>query len=101
MDQFKSWMSYGQFIREVARHRRYVRTPDAQDFLRVVAATCKARLLPVPSGRTFWRAQLGHDSQMVGGWEQEVAYRPLRMKPSRLLKFAVGRPFIQLLKSAG
>jgi hypothetical protein len=81
MDQFKSWGSYGQFSREVARHRRYVRTSDAQEFLRVVAATCKARLVPVPAEQILWRAQLGHDTQIVDGWEQETAYRPLRMKP--------------------
>jgi len=83
MEKFKSWESYGLFRSEVVRQRRYVRTPEAQEFLCVVAMTCKARLLPVPPKRIFWRAQLGHDWQVMDmdDVEQEVAYKPARMKP--------------------
>jgi RES domain-containing protein len=81
---FKSWNSYSDFSREVARQRRYVRTREAEDFLRAVAATCTDRLRAVPKGRIFWRAQLGHDLGIVDqqqGYEQDVAFPPSRMKP--------------------
>jgi hypothetical protein len=81
---FKSWNSYGDFSREVARQRRYVRTQEAEDFLRAVAATCTGRLRPVPKDRIFWRAQLGHSSGIVDqsqGYEQDIAFPPSRMKP--------------------
>jgi hypothetical protein len=81
---FKSWSSYGDFSREVAQRRRYVRTREAEDFLRAVAATCKARLRPIPNGQIFWRAQLGHDLRIADqhqGYEQDVAFTPGRMKP--------------------
>jgi RES domain len=90
MEKFKSWDSYGLFSREVVRQRRYMRTPEAQEFLSVVAATCKARLLPVPAKRIFWRAQLGHGLQVVDSVEQEAAYTPGRMKP-RVDRAAEGR----------
>ncbi|WP_432289634.1 RES family NAD+ phosphorylase (plasmid) [Aminobacter sp. BA135] len=62
---FESWRSYWHFSQEIRRNRRYVRTPKSDAFLRTVAETCKSRLSDVPSGRIFWRAQLGH------GWEHE------------------------------
>jgi hypothetical protein len=86
MVPFKSWDSYGDFSREVVRRRRYVRTPDAEDFLHAIASTCKARLRPVRQGTIFWRAQLGHDSQVLDqqtDYEEDVAFGPSRMKPRR------------------
>src|SRR4029077_8932976 len=83
---FKSWNSYGDFNREVVRQRRYVRTPEAEDFLRGVASSCKARLRQVHQGTIFWRAQLGHDSQVLSqqnNYEGDVAFEPLRMKPRK------------------
>ena len=86
MAPFKSWNSYDDFSREVARQHRYMRTPDADDFLHAVAATCKARLHQMQQGTIFWRAQLGHSSQALdqqNGYEEDVAFGPSRMKPRR------------------
>jgi hypothetical protein len=87
MAQFKSWDSYGHFSREIARRRRYVRTPDAEEFLRAVASTSKTRLRKVREGHIFYRAQLGHEWQTVEDqdhqYEQEVAFSPPRMKPRK------------------
>jgi hypothetical protein len=84
-EQFKSWRSYALFSREVARHRRYVRTPEAQDFLRMVASTCKDRLIPVGTEQIFWRAQLGHSSHTREeenySYDEDIPYCPKRMKP--------------------
>lgn len=63
-----------------------MRTREAEDFLRAVAATCKGRLRQVPKGQIFWRAQLGHSSGIVDqdrGYEQDIALPPSRMKPRR------------------
>jgi hypothetical protein len=83
MAQFKSWDSYSAFRREITGRYRYVRTPDSEDFLRTVAFTCKRRLLLVPQGRIFWRAQLGHASRILEALasEEDVAFGPARMKP--------------------
>jgi RES domain-containing protein len=87
MAQFKSWDSYGHFSREIARRRRYVRTPDAEEFLHAVASTCKTRVRTVREGHIFFRAQLGHEWQTVEDedhrHEQEVAFSPSRMKPRK------------------
>jgi hypothetical protein len=86
MAAFKSWTSYDDFSREVARQYRYVRTPEADDFLRAVASTCKTRLRPVQQGTIFWRAQLGHSSQVSdqqSDYEEDVAFEPSRMKPRK------------------
>lgn len=85
MSPFKSWNSFSDFSREVARKRRYVRTTEAEDFLRAVASTCKGRLRPMRKGHIFWRAQLGNDTRDLQdeGYEEDVAFSPLRMKPRR------------------
>lgn len=62
---FESWQSYWHFSHEIRRNRRYVRTLQADAFLRTVAETCKERLQTIAPGRIFWRAQLGHD------WEHD------------------------------
>jgi RES domain len=85
MAEFTSWDSYGQFSREVVSHRRYVRTPESEEFLRTVAVTCKARLRRVKKDSIFWRAQLGHDLRVgeTADYRQleEVAFPPPRMRP--------------------
>jgi hypothetical protein len=87
MAQFKSWDSYAQFSREIASHRRYVRTQETEEFLRTVSSTCEARRRSVPKNTIFWRAQLGHDSREVEGsdyqYPEDVAFGPLRMQPRR------------------
>src|SRR5204862_4209321 len=84
-DQFKESESFARSRREVARHRRYVLSPEAQESLRVVAATCKERLFQVSTEQIFWRAQLGFDTdereQDGVLYDEEVPYSPTRMKP--------------------
>jgi hypothetical protein len=46
----------------------------------VVASTCKDRLLQVPTGKIFWRAQLGCEQDSVT-YLEEVPYGQKRMKP--------------------
>jgi RES domain-containing protein len=84
MNQFKSWDSYARFKDEVTRQRRYVRTPEAEEFLRVVASTCKARLLRVERGHVFWRAQLGCEwraPEELVFVQLPAPHPPSRMKP--------------------
>lgn len=61
MTEFKSWRDFWKFERELMRDRRFVRSPEAEEFLTAVQETCPSRRLEIPSGRHFWRAQLGHD----------------------------------------
>jgi RES domain-containing protein len=84
VNQFKSWDSFSKFNHEVTRQGRYLRTPEADEFLRIVASTCKSRIREVENGQPFWRAQLGHEwgvSKEVPGIRVPVAYPPSRMKP--------------------
>src|SRR6266849_4963259 len=86
MMRFKSWNSYSVFSREIERERRFVRTQEAEEFLRVVAATCKERLQVIPKGRRLWRAQLGNcwrQADKSTRFEEPIAYGTLRMKPMR------------------
>jgi hypothetical protein len=86
MPQFEDWNSFTKFHQEVTRHRRYVRTPEAERFLRDVAVTCKARLVPIEQGRPLWRAQLGNAWRLAEpdkpkGFEVAVPHPASRMKP--------------------
>lgn len=80
---FASWRSYWDFSREVARMRRYVRTPESTAFLEAVARTCALREKTIPEGWIARRAQLGHDWRFEEQIQDEVpaAYPPKRMKP--------------------
>ncbi|MGB9118171.1 RES family NAD+ phosphorylase [Bradyrhizobium sp.] len=83
MARFKSAACYAQFSREVRLQRRYVRTADADDFLRAVALTCRSRIKECPAGKIFWRAQLGNgwETQEDGDRSAPICYQPSRMKP--------------------
>lgn len=90
MAKFGSWDSYSRFRFEIARKRRYVRTPEADEFLRVVAATCKTRLRPMAKGMLLWRAQLWVDQEdhwrLIDDEHDEKIPAPLppkRMKPRK------------------
>jgi hypothetical protein len=43
------------------RHFRYARTPEQEEFLKLVATTSDSRSLTMKGGFILWRAQLGHD----------------------------------------
>jgi hypothetical protein len=83
---FKSVDSYRGFARAVRRDYRYARTPDQEEFLRVLAATSHSRSLTMKAERILWRAQLGHDWRKIeqeGVSEEEpTAYPSERMKPT-------------------
>ena len=81
MAGFESCWSYWKFKDEVARRRRYIRTPVADEFLRAVAATCDQRAKTLRAGCIFWRAQLGHDVRPLADGEPEAPHRSARMKP--------------------
>lgn len=58
--EFKSWRSYLDFRREVARDWRYVRSETAQTFLDAVAAGSHSRAVDIPAKSCFYRAQVAH-----------------------------------------
>ena len=59
-DNFQSAEAFQKFRDEILRDRRYLWSASASQFLEAVAATCRRRLLQIPKGHQFWRAQLGH-----------------------------------------
>lgn len=61
--EFASWRSYWRFASEVAHHWRYVQSPETVQFLELVASQAKGRVVTVPQGRRFRRAQ-----KAVHGW---------------------------------
>lgn len=86
MNKFKSWNSYGNFASRIRHKRRYIRTPEDNEFLREVLRTSKSRIRDVPDGTKLWRAQLGHDWEPHYEGDRHVtdlpaAYLPERMKP--------------------
>jgi len=82
---FKSADSFRHFDKSVRRELRYVRTPEQEDFLKVLVATSHARALLLKEGIILWRAQIGHDwreeKQGEDSFEVPAAYSPKRMKP--------------------
>lgn len=56
---------FWRFSSEIARTRRYIRTPKAEEILKLVSKTCLSRLRELPQGWLTWRAQIGHD------WERD------------------------------
>ena len=82
---FKSFDSYRRFSRAVRHEFRYARTPEQEEFLKVVASTSRSRSLTMKAGLVLWRAQLGYDwreEQQDGqSFEVQAAHPPARMKP--------------------
>lgn len=68
MDSFPSTEAFLEFRNEVSSHSRYLWTPQAEQFLRAVADTCKSRLRTIQKAEVFWRAQIGHE------WIEEPSY---------------------------
>lgn len=65
---FKSVDSYRDFARAVRGEFRYARTPEQNEFLKMLAATSPSRSLTMRAGHVLWRAQLGHQWRKI---EQE------------------------------
>jgi hypothetical protein len=57
--------SYRLFAESVKTDLRYVRHKDATNFLNRVLASCGDRKLTIPTGKVYWRARLGCDSEEI------------------------------------
>ncbi len=82
---FPSWQAYATFAFTVKRKERYFRTPEIEEFLRLVVKSSSTRQKIIPKGSIFCRAQLGHDWRIVKQDSEEfddvTAHPPERMKP--------------------
>lgn len=83
MNTFDSHDAFRKFEREVSRKQRYIRTLKAEQFLEAVITTCLSRTSRISNGRTFWRAQEGHDWQFEPkiGDNLPAPHLPKRMMP--------------------
>jgi RES domain-containing protein len=89
MSHFGSWEDYQIFARSVRTRRRYIRTVEEESFLEAVRSTVKDRIVPLPAGWEFWRAQRGYCEGIIEQWCDEAPipipaarpYPPERMKP--------------------
>lgn len=84
MHEFRSWEGYKVFVRTVTRETRYILDGEVKEFLEVVLATCQPRILSVPLGTIYWRAQLGHEwGKALPPYEKQDA--PVPFPPARLI----------------
>jgi RES domain len=89
MNHFGSWLDYKIFERSVRTRRRYIRTSEEQSFLEAVRFTVKDRIVTLPAGWEFWRAQRGYCEGTIEQWYDDDPipipaarpYPPGRMKP--------------------
>jgi RES domain len=72
MSHFTSWQDYEIFSRSVRTRNRYVRTAEETRFLDALRFEVKDRILPLPAGWEFWRAQRGY---CIGSTELDVGDR--------------------------
>ena len=81
--KFDSWRSFWNFQREASRHRRYIRTPEADRFLAAIRMTAQMRVRDIPEGWIGWRAALAHDGRYDAQIDDEIpcAAKPERMRP--------------------
>jgi hypothetical protein len=82
---FKTWQAFSNFERDVRKNRRFVRSPDADEFLSAVRQTVSNRKSKISRDRGLWRAQLGFTWRYLDeiGDEIPAAFPPERMKPLR------------------
>lgn len=87
MSVFKSPLDYRRFATQIRNNRRFLHTPEVSAFLEAVCQGSQNRLVTVPTGRTFCRAQLGHSEPRRGlGSDHvwvEAPHPPERMIPSK------------------
>jgi hypothetical protein len=81
MSHFVSWQDYQIFARSVRTRNRYLRTAEEDSFLETVRFTVKDRIVPLPAGWEFWRAQRGY---CIGSIEIDVEDRTEKI-PSAIL----------------
>lgn len=78
MPAFKSSDAYRRFADEVTQKRRYVRGPEAEEFLQTLLHEGGKRVEKVSAGQHFFRAQLGCDTEPDGAL---APFSADRMKP--------------------
>ena len=61
MMELKDIGHFPQFKMEIRNHRRYIRTPDAERFLKSVRDTCKMREQTLNKGALLYRCQIGSE----------------------------------------
>lgn len=83
MQAFSSRDAFWIFATEIATRRRYLRSAEADMFLKMVGRACHERTTTIPTGTLFWRAQLGHDwaTHPRRGEKIKAPYPENRMKP--------------------
>lgn len=86
MTDFVSWWEWMRFNERVRHRTRYIYSADTERFLDALIATSASRCERVEVGASYWRAQIGCDTEerSVGGTtaaQVSVPYGPERMKP--------------------
>jgi hypothetical protein len=85
MSEFSTWWAYAHFAFAVKQRERYFRSPEMDEFLRLVLETSANRQATIPAGRIFFRAQLGNGWRTVGAGDEEfddvAPHEPERMRP--------------------
>lgn len=91
MPHFESARDYWTFQHSVKNEARYVRTKQAEEFLKALSKSAKEQeqQFQLDKGRLLWRAQLGHgwspmfdnDGNQIEDAEEIGPHEPDRMKP--------------------
>lgn len=83
MQAFSGRDAFWIFATEIATRRRYLRSAEAEMFLRMVGRACHERTATIPTGTLLWRAQLGHDwaTHPKRGGKIKAPHPKNRMKP--------------------
>lgn len=80
---FSGTDAFWHFEKEVTLQSRYLRSPQATQFLEAAVATCRHRLRTINAGSIFWRAQIGHrwTDDAAAGKRIPLPHPEARMKP--------------------
>ena len=84
---FQSWNSYLSFKGKIEHEERYFYSKDVQEFLDELIISARERIVSIPKGQCYWRAQLGSELMPLDdGNGQIIDYEPIpysedRMKP--------------------
>lgn len=87
---FNTWQAYRNFERTALLSRRYFRTSDQKAFLQAVIATSGQRRATIEADKVLWRAQLGHDWELVKDNQDEAIEMPCAYPPGRMLPLLHG-----------
>lgn len=83
MQAFSGGDAFWIFATEIATRRRYLRSVEADMFLKTVGRACHERTAAISAGTLLWRAQLGHDwaRHPKRGEKIKAPHPENRMKP--------------------